>query len=185
MVLSWTAFYLLHSALASSKIKRFSKAKWPRFHKNYRLFYTLLSSLLLLGIFAQALFLPAQVLFQTMGILSYLGYMIATLGVVVFSRAMKEIRVWDFLTVEEKDTEELIVGGIYQRIRHPFYLALLLIFGGYFLVAGTLGALLHFSCLVLYLPFGIYFEEKNLLRQFGEKYQAYREAVPALFPRLF
>jgi methanethiol S-methyltransferase len=183
LILSWSVFYILHSALASGKIKRFLEAKWPRFYKNYRLFYTLFSILLFLGIFIQALVLPVQHLWEPHGFSSYGGYMIATLGVIVFIRSIKAISFWKFLTKEERTSNDLIQKGIYQRLRHPLYLGLTLIFMGYFLVAGTVGSLIHLGCLVLYLPFGIYFEEKNLLERFGKAYEEYQKQVPAFFPK--
>ncbi|MBC6365526.1 isoprenylcysteine carboxylmethyltransferase family protein [Algoriphagus sp. AK58] len=188
MILSWAIFYSLHTALAASKLKRFLEAKWPDRMKWYRLLYSLFSTLLFMGILIQALFLPVQVLFTKNPIISYAGYMIATLGVVLITRSIKKISLPAFLgLLSERTTitESLQVSGIYARVRHPLYLGLLLIFFGYFLVAGTVGALVHLSCLVVYLPFGIYFEEKNLIERYRNNYQRYREEVPALFPAFF
>lgn len=185
LILSWVLFYFLHTALASGKLKRFLEAKWPRFYKNYRLYYTIFSTLLFSGIFFQALFLPVHHLFDSRGFPSYLGYLLATLGIVVLSRSMKEISVNNFLLKEEKKTTELIQKGIYSKTRHPLYLGIMLIFLGYFLVAGTMGSLIHLACLVLYLPFGIYFEEKNLIALFGENYKKYKQEIPAFFPKIF
>ena len=71
---------------------------------------------------------------------------------------------------------------MFARMRHPLYLGLVLIFVGYFMVSTTIGSLIHLVCLVIYLPFGIYFEEKNLLEKFGAAYEDYREKVPAILP---
>lgn len=185
MILSWGIFYSLHTALASGKLKRFLEARWPQEMKWYRLFYTLFSTLLFIGILVQALFLPNQQLLKTSPYLSYAGYMLATLGVVLTSRSLKEISFSSFLGLSRKDiksTETLVIRGIYGKMRHPLYLGLLLIFLGYFLVSGTVGALIHLSCLIGYLPFGIYYEEKNLLKKYGSAYSDYRKSVPAIFP---
>lgn len=185
MILSWGLFYSLHTALASGKLKRFLEAKWPQEMKWYRLFYTLFSTLLFIGILVQALFLPNQKMLETSPNLSYVGYMLATLGVVLTSRSLKEISFSSFLGLSGKKnepTEHLVIRGIYSKIRHPLYLGLILIFLGYFLVSGTVGALIHLSCLIGYLPFGIYFEEKNLLKKYGEAYADYQKTVPAIFP---
>jgi methanethiol S-methyltransferase len=77
----------------------------------------------------------------------------------------------------------LIQKGMYNRVRHPLYLGLTLVFLGYFLVAGTTGSLIHLACLILYLPFGIYFEERKLLALYGETYKKYKDQVPAFFPK--
>jgi protein-S-isoprenylcysteine O-methyltransferase Ste14 len=86
---------------------------------------------------------------------------------------------------EEPQTEKkLIRAGWYSRMRHPLYAGLLLIFLGYFFVAGTYSAMVHLACLIAYLPIGIYFEEKNLIDEFGADYKKYREKVPAIFPKM-
>ncbi len=185
MILSWGLFYSLHTALASGKLKRFLEAKWPQEMKWYRLFFTLFSTLLFIGILVQALFLPNQKMLETSPNLSYVGYMLATLGVVLTSRSLKEISFSSFLGLSGKKnepTEHLVIRGIYSKIRHPLYLGLILIFLGYFLVSGTVGALIHLSCLIGYLPFGICIEEKNLLKKYGEAYADYQKTVPAIFP---
>ncbi len=185
MILSWGLFYSLHTALASGKLKRFLEAKWPQEMKWYRLFYTMFSTALLIGILFQALFLPNQQVLQTNPYTNYIGYMLATLGVVMTSRSLKEISFSSFLGLSRKDiesTDSLVIRGIYGKMRHPLYLGLILIFLGYFLVSGTVGALIHMSCLIGYLPFGIYFEEKNLLKKYGNAYSDYQKSVPAILP---
>jgi protein-S-isoprenylcysteine O-methyltransferase Ste14 len=188
MILSWAIFYSLHTTLAASKLKRFLEATWPDRMKWYRLFYSILSTVLFLGILGQALFLPRQVMFLPGPIHLYSGYMIATLGVVLITRSLKSISFPFFLGYPPKNSdqmESLQVSGVYSHTRHPLYLGLLLVFSGYLLVAGHLGALIHWTCLVLYLPVGIYFEEKNLIQKFGAPYRLYQEEVPVFFPFLF
>lgn len=188
LVLSWGLFYILHTALAASKLKRILEAKWPRRYKWYRLFYSILASVLFLGILIQSIFLPVESIFSPSSFGQYAGYLIATAGVIVLMRSIKQIPLASFLGIkpeqELKVNSELILTGIYSQIRHPLYFGLVLIFGGYFLVAGTVGAGIHLGCLIAYLPFGIYFEEKNLIAQFGDSYRRYQNEVPAFFPKI-
>ena len=188
MVLTWGLFYSLHTALASSKLKRILKAKWPGPYNWYRLFYSLLSTILFLGIVIQALFLPVRNLFLPSQFSQYAGYMIATAGVMIFLKSIKEISVSSFLGIKTNDQQverpELVATGMYAQIRHPLYLGMLFIFLGYFLVSGTVGALIHLACLAAYLPVGIYFEEKNLIATFGDSYKSYQKEVPAFFPKI-
>lgn len=188
LVLSWGLFYFLHSALAASKLKRNLKAKWPDSNKRYRLFYTVLSSLLSLAILVQAIFLPVELVYPTAKFGQYAGYMIATAGVIILMRSMKQISVksfWGFTPEGVKDSDsELVTTGIYSQIRHPLYFGLLMVFVGYFFVSGTMGALIHLGCLIVYLPIGIYYEEKNLLSLYGKRYREYQAEVPAFFPKI-
>jgi protein-S-isoprenylcysteine O-methyltransferase Ste14 len=188
MALSWALFYILHTALAASKLKRILESKWPDHYKWYRLFYSILSTILFMGILIQAMFLPAVSIFSTNPYSQYAGYMVATAGVIVLLRSAKQISLSSFLGVrpisKSPEKTELIISGIYSKVRHPLYVGLLGIFLGYFLVSGTVGALIHLGCLMVYLPIGIYFEEKNLLAEFGDRYRDYQKEVPAFFPKL-
>ena len=180
MALSWALFYTLHLVLAS-KIKRFLEAGSPHIPKKHRLFYCLLGPLLFLGILTQAAFLPPDRLLVTGKFGQYAGYLLSTVGIILVSRALRLVPLYPFHLLSGPP---LVTGGIYGQVRHPFFLGLILIFLGYFIVAGTWGALLHLGCLLAFLPFGIHFEEKNLKLAFGAEYEEYREAVASLFPKL-
>lgn len=188
MALSWAFFYFLHTALAASKLKRILEARWPSVYKWYRLLYSVLASLLFLGILLQAMFLPVQSVYSPGRFGQYAGYLIASAGVMIFLKSLREISLPSFLGLlpspPSASAPNLIVSGIYSQVRHPLYLGILVIFSGYFLVSGTLGALIHLGCLVVYLPIGIYYEEKNLVSIFGKSYLTYRREVPAFFPGL-
>ena len=46
----------------------------------------------------------------------------------------------------------------------------------------TASLLVIYTGLSLYIRIGIYFEERKLMREFGEQYAAYRAVTPMLFP---
>jgi protein-S-isoprenylcysteine O-methyltransferase Ste14 len=71
---------------------------------------------------------------------------------------------------------------LYRYVRHPLYVGLLLSFWA--VPVMTAGRLLFAVGLSAYIAIGVTFEERDLLRQFGERYRSYREQVGMLFPRL-
>jgi protein-S-isoprenylcysteine O-methyltransferase Ste14 len=79
---------------------------------------------------------------------------------------------------------ELVVGGLYRYVRNPMYLAVLAAIVGQALVLGQL-ALLAYAAVVAaaFVAFVHWYEEPTLARQFGDRYQAYRRAVPGWWPR--
>jgi protein-S-isoprenylcysteine O-methyltransferase Ste14 len=183
LILSWSFFYTTHSFFASAKLKRILKVRMEDGFKWYRLSYTIFSLFLFLAIMVQSILIPPQKFIAQNSFMTYLGYMIATFGTIISVKSSKQIKMKEFLGIETFDKpSKLIQTGLYSRVRHPLYLGLLMIFLGYVLVSAHYTALIHLLCLILYLPFGIYFEEKNLIDQYGEKYQAYKKVVPMLFP---
>ncbi|WP_425636652.1 methyltransferase family protein [Algoriphagus yeomjeoni] len=187
LALSWIIFYALHTLLAASKLKRILEVKWGEAYKWYRLTYTLISLLLLLGVMVQAVLIPKTILIPKGDVTDYLGYMLAGFGTIIATKSSKNYSIKRFLGINpaQNESEELITTGLYSKVRHPLYAGLVLIFLGYFIFAGTISSVVHLGCLLLYLPFGIYFEEQNLVVQFGEAYQKYKSSVPAVIPKLW
>lgn len=70
---------------------------------------------------------------------------------------------------------------LYRYVRHPLYLGLLL--GFWSVPVMTAGRLVFALGSSAYILIGIAFEERDLLRQFGERYQRYRAEVGMLLPR--
>jgi methanethiol S-methyltransferase len=69
---------------------------------------------------------------------------------------------------------------LYRYVRHPLYVGLLLSLWA--VPVMTAGRLLLAIGLSAYILVGIAFEERDLLAQFGERYQRYREEVGMLLP---
>jgi len=83
--------------------------------------------------------------------------------------------------ITELDEEfTLRIEGPYRYSRHPIYF-----FSITFLLfrpTMDLFYLTFFLCIVVYFYIGSYYEEKKLVRQFGQVYENYRKEVPKIIP---
>ncbi len=85
---------------------------------------------------------------------------------------------------EAQRTHTLAVTGPYARIRHPQYVAFVLIMSGFLLQWPTLLTLAMFPILVYMYVRLARREEREVLTEFGEEYARYAAKTPAFFPRL-
>jgi protein-S-isoprenylcysteine O-methyltransferase Ste14 len=76
-------------------------------------------------------------------------------------------------------------GGIYKHIRHPgalgempLYVVLGIILNSWFL---TIWMTIF---ILIYTPLAIHYEEKDLIKRFGNEYIEYKKQTPVLFPKL-
>jgi len=83
-----------------------------------------------------------------------------------------------------KETE--MYRGIYNYVRHPqslgefpIFVAIAFAINSWFLV------LIMFIFILTYVPIMIHYEEKDLIKRFGDKYCEYRQRTGALFPKLW
>jgi len=81
-----------------------------------------------------------------------------------------------------KDNGEFRTPGLYRTIRHPMMLGLVVLFWSSPIM--TVGHLLFAGLSTGYILVGIWFEERDLVVAFGERYVQYQKNVPMLLPRI-
>ena len=90
---------------------------------------------------------------------------------------------WKVLHAAQK-SRTLANTGPYARIRHPQYVAFVLIMAGFLFQWPTLVTLVMFPVLAFMYVRLAKHEEREALAEFGETYCAYMREVPAFVPRL-
>jgi protein-S-isoprenylcysteine O-methyltransferase Ste14 len=84
--------------------------------------------------------------------------------------------------IEGLTQKELVTSGVYGIVRHPVYLAGIVIFT--FNPRITVNSLTITVLADLYFIFGMFIEERRFLRMFGDQYRDYMKHVPRLMPRI-
>ncbi len=76
----------------------------------------------------------------------------------------------------------LVTRGLYRFVRHPLYTAGLVVL--WFTPQVSLNQFVVYAIFTLYILVGAYFEERKLLREFGQAYAEYKSRTPMLIPFL-
>ena len=89
---------------------------------------------------------------------------------------------WNVLYAAQRE-HRLAATGLYAHMRHPQYVAFVIIMFGFLLQWPTLLTVLMFPVLVLVYIRLARREEQDAAREFGEAYQQYMARTPAFLPR--
>ena len=89
-------------------------------------------------------------------------------------------QVWLYLRGRSYTTLKFGTPGPYRLVRHPLYVGWLFAFWS--TPTMTLAHLLFSIATTAYILLAIQFEERDLVREHGDTYEAYRRSVPMLIP---
>jgi protein-S-isoprenylcysteine O-methyltransferase Ste14 len=96
--------------------------------------------------------------------------------------SMREFSGLSYLRGDPQAGNQLNTEGINALVRHPLYLSLLLLMAAWLCFQPQWRVLAVFGITLLYVPVGIYFEEKKLIDSFGAAYTRYQDRVSMLIP---
>lgn len=80
--------------------------------------------------------------------------------------------------------KELVVSGLYNYVRNPMYVGVLLVIIGHFLCFGFWNLLVYGAVIfIAFNTFVTFYEEPNLKKRFGPTYENYLKHVPRWIPK--
>jgi protein-S-isoprenylcysteine O-methyltransferase Ste14 len=193
IILSWSLFFAFHSLLATNEVKAKCRKYFPSLYQYYRLLYNIVAILWLVCLLLAQL--PAQQLLQATyfqhPVLRSVGIAVLLCGIWVGIKAFGKYDMAEFIgtrqlqqnpVTQAPQHEILQTNGWNSVVRHPLYFGTILLIIGTFLALPNPHTLAFLLSIIFYLPFGIYFEEKKLIKQFGNSYLLYRKKVKCLIP---
>ena len=183
------AFGVQHSVMARKSFKRWWTRMVPPVVE--RSTFVLASSLVLALIFWQWRPIPKPVIWQvgapmvvqTLAALGWLGWALTLFSTFLINHfeLFGLQQVFAKLTGRVAPAPRFGKPLLYRYVRHPLYLGLLLSFWS--VPVMTAGHLLFSAGASAYILVGIWFEERDLVADFGERYRRYRDEVGMLLPR--
>jgi len=182
-------FGVQHSVMARRRFKKWWTAIVPK--ATARSTYVLLASLSLILLFWQWRPLPAVIWDLENGIgrlmlwgLFWLGWLVVLISTFLIDHArLFGLRqaIAPLLNNRERPPR-FQTPGLYKIVRHPLMTGLLIAFWA--TPHMTAGHLLFAAGMTAYMLIGLQFEERDLLRHFGDAYRQYQRTTPMLLPRL-
>jgi protein-S-isoprenylcysteine O-methyltransferase Ste14 len=174
-----------HSLLASlgfkSLLRRLLGDGFMRF---YRLLYNLLAVVSILPVLYLMVSLPDRTLYQVPTPWSYLMLAGQAVSALFLFVAVLQTDILSFAglrqLVEEEKTGNLVTSGLYRSVRHPLYTFSLAIL--WLPPSMSMNSFIVYAGLTIYVLIGIFFEERKLLREFGQAYTQYKSMTPMLIP---
>lgn len=185
----WGIWCTGHSILIRPRVQDLFRRLLTGRFRYYRLFYNGFALLSLLPVLAYSRSLKTDLLLSWQG--SGLLVWLLLWGLVIYL-GVHGARAYDMghfaglnqALKPETDTDPsapLSRSGILSVIRHPWYLAALILF---WIRSREIHAAMLVENLVLtvYIFIGIRLEEKELVKAYGNAYRSYQQSVPALIP---
>ncbi len=181
LALIWLGYFIVHSGLASERVKRYVARRWTSIARYYRLYYNLFASVLLVPPLWLLHALNGPWLWKWQGAAAGWADGLAAAAIAGFIWSLRYYSGANFLGLRpSSDTREhLRISPLHRYVRHPWYFFALIIIWTRDMTAAWLVS----ACLIsLYFVLGSRLEERKLIAAYGEAYRRYQGAVPALFP---
>lgn len=198
--LIFLAFALIHSITVSHRFKHYCRAAFGDTFMRvwYRFLYTAVSGITGAVAVALLVHVPDRVIWVAPAWLRWLLHGVQIAGFLFGAQAFRYLDKWEFMgfrqvwryltnkevsgNLEGLTERELVTTGVYGIVRHPLYVAGIIIFT--FSPHITVNGLAVTVLADLYFLFGMLIEERRFLRIFGDQYREYMKRVPRMFPHL-
>ena len=194
----WTIFGLQHSLLARPFFKKFIKDVFGKnFQKYfYPFIYFISQCIIFIAIYDIIRNLKPSITFFSLSpdkeILIYFLNRIANIFLILtvfhfdigLFTGIKQLREFFNKTRKNKDIKQLINKTyLYRHIRHPMYFGIILVYITSTTIYSDIFIANLFS-IIFYIDIGSFFEEKTLVRKFGNAYKIYKQQTKKYLPLL-
>ena len=185
LILSIALWGVVHSIMASLGFKKLLRRSiGDRFMRFYRLIYNVFSAISFVPILYLMITLSDKELYEVPSPWNYLMLAGQGISVLLLIVAVLQTDTLAFIGLRQvltnEKNENLVTSGLYRFVRHPLYTFGLLIL--WLSPSMSINSLIVYFSLTVYILVGAYFEERKLMRVFGQEYENYKSVTPMLIP---
>ncbi len=185
IVMGVALFGLQHSGLSSLRIKNRIIERWGKNGYgsifNTTSIITLAVSFILLDFWNWLYFFNDPSLIQPVWLV--IGSLLLVVGLVLAMKASQVISVSTVADMRSERKPELVTSGLYGQIRHPLYLATILMLFALPMIYPFAKVLVYALSLIGYTIIGAHLEERKLIDYYGQEYIEYKQKVGFLMPK--
>jgi methanethiol S-methyltransferase len=184
---AWIVYCVLHSILASGKVKRTAQQWLGKAYRYYRFGYTVFAFIGLVAILIYQVAIDSPLMFESGLAVKLAGAVFAAVGAAMVMlniiKYFMQLSGVKWLTKTDVDVK-LERRGLHGYVRHPLYLSTFLFIWALWMVYPYLSLLIANIIITLYTLIALKFEEEKLIAEFGEEYRMYQREVPMILPRM-
>lgn len=182
----WIVFGIWHSVFAAEGVKNFFKHIIRRGFKYYRLCYSIVAVFMVAYILYFNFAIPTIELWDASSIEKIVASIAGIIGLIIMAVCIRKY--FFYLSgidvfFKTKPQEHLQVNGLNKYVRHPLYSGTLLFAWSVFFWQPYLSNLISCFSISVYTIIGAWFEERKLVKIFGEEYKKYATEVPMIIPK--
>ena len=183
LLLAWLLYFYLHSLLAATSVKAFFAKKFAlRSPRTYRIGYNIIGLAGILLLFYFQFIIPSTILFTTGFITNCIAFSLLLLGLIIMIVAIRNYDWKSFIGITDEKNYALVIAGMNRHVRHPLYSGTMLFVMGYFMWQPYFKNLMLMILMWAYLAIGIIYEERKLVKLYGDVYKNYQKKVKKMIP---
>ncbi len=189
LIVAWLLFGLLHSLLAGGRFKQLVHSRMKSGYRFYRIIYSFFATISLIAVLWYHFSINTILLWNNSVAEKTAAIILSIPAIIVIAISIKKyfldlsgINV--FIKSYPVQNQQLELTGLRKYVRHPLYFGTLLFVWCFFVWKPSLSNLISSICITLYTRVGVYFEERKLVKEFGDEYKSYIKKVPMLVPGL-
>ena len=185
----WVVWCTLHSAMISVTATSYLKRRAGRSYRFYRLLFNFVAFVTLVPVVLYAQSVRGPVVFRWEGLLVIVQVLLVIVAIVLFLTGARHYDILQLVGIRQirqgtsygalTENGMLATRGVHGIIRHPWYLATIIVVWAREL---DVSALITNLILTMYVILGTVLEEHKLVLEYGDEYRRYQKRVSMLIP---